>query len=144
MQLKIGQVARRASIGVETLRFYETRGLVRPSGRTASGYRYYDSTIFKRLEFIQKSQAIGFSLSEIARIIDEASRGKRPCKEVRRLAAERLEALDRKLDDLKRYRSELRKTLDSWEQEGENAGEICGLIESLDPSRFPPSNRRTQ
>ncbi len=141
MPLKIGQVAQRAAIGVETLRFYETRGLVYPAGRTAAGYRYYDATIFERLEFIRKSQAVGFSLDEIARIIDEAGRGKKPCEEVRRLVAERLEALDRKLAELKRYRRELRRTLDAWEREGESGGEICGLIESLDPSRFHPPSR---
>ncbi len=142
MQLRIGQVAQRAAVGVETLRFYETRGLVRPAGRTGAGYRYYDATIFERLEFIRKSQAVGFSLDEIARIIDEAGRGKKPCKEVRRLVAERLEALDRKLTELKRYRRELRRTLDAWEQEGERGGEICGLIESLDANRLHPPRRR--
>lgn len=141
MLLKIGQVARRAGIGVETLRFYETRGLVSPAGRTAAGYRYYDAAVFDRLEFIRKSQAVGFSLDEIARIIDEASQGKKPCMEVRRLAAERLEALDRKLAELKRYRRELRRTLDAWEREGESGGEICGLIESLDPGSFHPPSR---
>ncbi len=142
MQLKIGQVARQGEVAVETLRFYETRGLVSPAGRTASGYRYYDSSIFNRLDFISKSQAIGFSLDEIARIIDEASQGKRPCTEVRRLAAERLEALDRKLAQLKRYRRELSKTVESWQREGESDGEICGLIESLDANKLHPPNRR--
>ena len=141
MLLKIGQVARRAAIGVETLRFYEKRGLVSPTGRTASGYRYYDAAVFERLEFIRKSQAVGFSLDEIARIIDEAGRGKKPCAEVRRLVAGRLEALDRKLAELKRYRRELRRTLDDWEREGESGGEICGLIESLDADRFHPPSR---
>ena len=135
-------MARQADIGVETLRFYETRGLVTPAGRTPSGYRYYDSTVFGRLEFIRKSQAVGFSIDEIARIIDEAGQGKRPCTEVRRLAAERLEALNRKLVELRRYRRELRKTLDGWEREGESDGEICGLIESLDTGRLHPPSRR--
>lgn len=142
MQLKIGQVARQAEIAVETLRFYETRGLVSPAGRTASGYRYYDASIFKRLEFISKSQAIGFSLDEIARIIDEASQGKRPCVEVRRLAAERLEALDCKITQLKRYRRELSKTVESWQREGDSDGEICGLIEALDRDKLHPPSRR--
>lgn len=142
MQLKIGQVAQQADIGVETLRFYETRGLVTPAGRTASGYRYYDSTVFGRIDFIRKSQAVGFSLDEIARIIGEAADGKRPCADVRRLAAERLEALDRKLAELKRYRRELSKTVDAWERTGESNGEICGLIESLDATTLHPPSRR--
>ena len=138
--LKIGDVARKSGAGVETLRFYENRGLITPLGRTASGYRIYDDSVFDRLAFIKKSQAVGFSLDEIARIIAEAGRGKRPCSDVRRIAAERLAELDRKLVELRRYRNELKKTVDAWDRRGEQEGMICGLIESLEEGTLhPPS-----
>ena len=138
--LKIGGVARKSGAGVETLRFYENRGLISPRGRTASGYRVYDESVFERLSFIRKAQAVGFSLDEIARIIAEAGRGKRPCLEVRRIVAERLQELDRKLVELRRYREELSKTVDAWDRRGGEEGMICGLIEGLDEGTLrPPS-----
>ena len=139
--LRIGEVARQSGMGVESLRFYENRGLIQPVARTPSGYRLYDPSIFARLSFIKKAQAVGFSLDEIGRIIAEARTGKRPCAEVRRLAAGRLEELEQRITELKRYRKELRKTLEAWEREGEKEGIVCGLIESLKPASLHPPHR---
>ena len=131
--LKIGEVAARSGLGVEALRFYESRGLLEPVTRTEAGYRLYDSAVFERLDFIKKAQAIGFNLDEIARIISESCQGL-PCAEVRRLAAEKLAELDRRLAELRRYRRELKETVEAWERVGEKEGVICGLIESLKPT----------
>ena len=128
---KIGEVAKRSGVSVESLRFYENRGLLEPTGRTASGYRLYDGAVFDRLRFVKKAQAVGFTLGETASIIAEAKQGKRPCAEVRRMAEDRLRDLDIKLKQLKRYRRELKRTLDAWQGEGEKDGVICGLIEGL-------------
>lgn len=129
--LKIGEVARRSGVGVEALRFYERSGLLEPATRTSSGYRLYGEEALERLAFIKKAQSVGFSLDEIGRIIEEAAEGRRPCADVRRMAADRLAALERKIDDLERYRDELRETVEAWETEGERDGVVCGLIEGL-------------
>ena len=139
--LRIGQVARQSGMGVESLRFYENRGLIQPAARTPAGYRLYDPSIFERLSFIKKAQAVGFSLDEIGRIIAEARTGKRPCAEVRRLAAGRLAELEHRIAELQRYRKELRETLEAWEREGEKDGIVCGLIESLKPASLHPPSR---
>jgi MerR family Zn(II)-responsive transcriptional regulator of zntA len=131
--MKIGEVAARSGMGVEALRFYESRKLIEPATRTQAGYRLYDTGVFERLDFIRKAQAIGFNLEEIGRIINEAQTGP-PCAEVRRLAAEKLADLDRRLAELRRYRRELKETVDAWERVGEKEGTICGLIESLKPA----------
>lgn len=131
--LKIGEVAARSGLGVEALRFYESRGLLQPVTRTEAGYRLYDAVVFERLDFIRKAQAIGFNLDEISRIITEAREGL-PCEEVRRLAAEKLAELDRRLAELKRYRRELKVTVEAWERVGQQEGAICGLIEGLKPA----------
>src|SRR5688572_2124118 len=81
--LKIGEVARRAGIGVETLRFYERSGLLDRPARTEGGYRLYDAGALKTLEFIKRAQSLGFTLEEIKRIIAESRAGQRPCAEVR-------------------------------------------------------------
>jgi DNA-binding transcriptional MerR regulator len=130
--LKIGEVAARSALGVEALRFYESRGLLEPVTRTEAGYRLYDAAVFERLDFIKKAQAIGFNLDEISRIIADSRKGA-PCAEVRRLAVEKLAALDRRLAELRRYRRELKETVDAWQSIGEKDGVICGLIESLQP-----------
>ncbi len=139
--LKIGEVARRSGVGIEALRFYETRKLIEPDARTESGYRLYDpERIFERLSFIKKAQSIGFSLDEIARLIDEAEHGKRPCAEVRRLARAKLQALEERVAELERFRDELRETVEAWDAKGEAAGQVCGLIESLAPKATQPAN----
>ena len=127
--LKIGEVARRAELGVETLRYYERLGLLGSPRRTEAGYRLYGEAIFGRLDFVRKAQAMGFTLDEIARIIRESETGKSPCADVRRIAKRKLEELDQRLRQLRRYRNELAQTLVEWERKGSAAGKICGLIE---------------
>jgi len=138
---KIGEVAKQSDVSVETLRFYESRGLIEPAGRTASGYRLYDDSVFERLAFVKKSQAVEFTLDQIAWIISEAKEGRRPCVEVREMARERLEELDDRLTELRRYRRELKHTLDAWDQVGEKGGMICGLIEGLDATSVRAPSR---
>lgn len=126
---KIGAVARRAQVGVETLRYYERLGLLGSPRRTDSGYRIYSEGIFARLDFIRKAQAMGFTLEEIGRIIQDSEKGQSPCAEVRRIARRKLDELDRRLKQLRQYRNELAQTLTDWEIKGSAAGKVCGLIE---------------
>ena len=136
--LKIGEVAGQSGVGIEALRFYESRGLIAPAARSEAGYRLYDSSIFDRLAFIKKAQAVGFSLEEIAWIIDESQHDRLPCADVRSMARRKLEELDRRLAELQRYRDELQQTLDAWNRTGEKDGLICGLIEGLQTSALHP------
>ena len=127
--LKIGDVARRSSVSVEALRFYERGGLLDSPARTYSGYRVYGEEVLERLAFIKQAQALGFSLDEIRRIIDDARRGESPCDEVRELVHRRMSELDERLRELHRYRKELKSTLEEWDKVGRAPGHICGLIE---------------
>ena len=140
--LKIGEIARESGVGVEALRFYESRGLIEPAARTQSGYRLYDAGVFNRLDFIKKAQSIGFTLDEIAQVISDSERGHTPCVDVRRLAARKLAALEERIRQLQRYRRELRQTVDAWEQQGEAMGQVCGLIEGLSGSRAKVPRRK--
>ena len=127
--LKIGEVSRRATVGVEAIRYYERLGLLGSPRRTEAGYRLYGEGIFTRLDFIRKAQAMGFTLEEIARIIQESEKGQSPCADVRRIARRKLDELDLRLKQLRQYRSELARTLSEWDRKGSAAGRICGLIE---------------
>jgi DNA-binding transcriptional MerR regulator len=130
--LKIGEVSKRSGVGVEALRFYEKSGLLDRPSRTYSGYRVYDEDVLERLAFIKQAQALGFSLDEIRRIIDDARKGESPCDEVREIVRRRMEELDERLRELQKYRRELKQTLDEWDKVGRAPGHICGLIEGSD------------
>ena len=127
--LKIGEVSKRSGVGVEALRFYEKSGLLDRPSRTYSGYRVYGEEVLERLAFIKQAQALGFSLEEIRRIVDDARRGQSPCEEVREIVRRRMGELDERLRELQRHRRELKQTLEEWDEVGRAPGHICGLIE---------------
>lgn len=128
--LKIGEVAKATGIGIEALRFYEKSGLLDTPARTVSGYRLYDGEVLSRLDFIKRAQVLGFSLEEIKRIISDKRAGQNPCAEVRHIVKQKLLEIDERLREMKRYRNELASSLRDWEQAGDVAGHVCGLIES--------------
>jgi DNA-binding transcriptional MerR regulator len=128
--LKIGEVSKQSGIDIEALRFYEKSGLLDKPSRTFSGYRVYGPEILERLTFIKQAQALGFSLDEIKRIVDDARTGQSPCDEVREIVRRRLEELDERMREMRRYRKELADTLEEWNKLGRAPGHVCGLIES--------------
>jgi MerR family copper efflux transcriptional regulator len=128
--LKIGDVSKKSGIGIEALRFYEKSGLLDKPLRTESGYRVYDASVLERLAFIKQAQALGFSLDEVKRIVEDARQGQSPCDEVREIVSRRLEELDERMREMRRYRKELAETLEEWNKVGRAPGHICGLIET--------------
>lgn len=136
--LKIGEVARRAGVGVETLRFYERSGLLDRPARTEGGYRLYDSRALRTLEFIKRAQSLGFTLEEIKRIIAESRAGQRPCAEVRETVRRRLAELDEQMAQIRLYRNALATTLRQWDEKGFADGDFCGLIESAEIGAVKP------
>jgi DNA-binding transcriptional MerR regulator len=130
LTLKIGEVAKLAGVGVETLRFYERSGLLDQPARTEGGYRLYDAESLKKLEFIRRAQTLGFTLEEIKRIIGESRAGQSPCAEVREIVRRRLAELDRRMRQMRLYRNALAGALKQWDEVGAAEGEFCGLIEN--------------
>jgi DNA-binding transcriptional MerR regulator len=127
--LRIGEVSKLSGVRIETLRFYEKSGLLDRPARTAGGYRVYGADILDRLDFIKRAQVLGFSLDEIKRIINEKRDGQSPCAEVRDIVRRRLTELDERMSQMRRYRKELAEALAEWDEAGDIAGHICGLIE---------------
>lgn len=140
--LKIGEVAKASGIGIEALRFYERSGLLGRPGRTQSGYRVYDAEVLTRLDFIKRAQILGFSLQEIKQIIADKQAGRSPCQEVRRIVRHRLDELDEKMREMRRYRKELGAAFAKWEETGELDGHVCGLIEDTDIVHSNPTQPR--
>jgi DNA-binding transcriptional MerR regulator len=128
--LRVGEVSKRSGVGIETLRFYERSGLLDRPARTESGYRLYGEGVLERLDFIKRAQALGFTLDEIGHVIAEKRAGKTPCAEVREIVRRRLQELDERMVQMRRYRREVAAALAEWDKIGESQGEICGLIET--------------
>lgn len=128
-RLKIGEVSKQSGVGIEALRFYERSGLLGRPVRTESGYRMYDEEVLERLSFIKQAQVLGFSLDEIKQIINEKRAGQSPCHDVREIVRARLEELDERMREMRRYRNDLAKALREWDESGDREGHVCGLIE---------------
>lgn len=142
--LKIGEVARRTGIGIETLRFYERSGLLGRPARTDGGYRLYSAEELLRLAFIKRAQTLGFTLEEIKRIMAESRAGERPCTEVREIVRERLVELDERLKQMRRYRNALARTLQHWDEKKHADGHFCGLIEEAELNTYKLVTRRPE
>ena len=142
--LKIGEVSKQSGIGIEALRFYEKSGLLDKPSRTFSGYRVYGPEILERLTFIKQAQALGFSLDEIRRIVDDARTGQSPCDEVREIVSRRLEELDERMREMRRYRKELADTLEEWNKLRRAPGHVCGLIESSHVEHNAKGTKKTK
>ena len=99
-QRTIGWLAKSAGVYVQTVRYYEKRKLLSPSGRRPSGYRIYDHEALTRLRFIRNAQTLGFTLREIGELLNlRVTTGTR-CKEVQRRAEAKLQSVEAKIIDL--------------------------------------------
>lgn len=105
--LTIGKLAKQMGIGVETLRYYERRGLVEPQRRTSSGYRLYDHGAHQRLRFIRRAQTLGFSLDEVSELLSLSDRPGESAAEVKQLAREKIMDIEMRIRDLERMKSAL-------------------------------------
>ena len=106
--MSISQLARSVGVGVETVRYYQRRGLLpdpRPQQAGVSGIRHYGPEEMRRLRFVRSAQAAGFTLEEIAELLHLDSTGDRP--RARKMARSRIEALDAKIAELQRARQSL-------------------------------------
>lgn len=109
--MKIGDLARVSGVPSQTIRFYERRGLLLPSGRERNGYRRYDQKAASRLAFIRGAQTAGLTLAEIASVITIRDAGETPCAHVSTLLATKLEDVQRRQRELAVLETELRQLI---------------------------------
>ena len=107
MALTSGQLAKKAGVGVETLRFYEREGLLDKPARTASGYRQYPAEAVERVQFIRRAQLLGFLLKDIKELLALREASGDDCQDVRAKAVTKLADIDTKIKDLEAMRDEL-------------------------------------
>jgi MerR family transcriptional regulator, mercuric resistance operon regulatory protein len=126
-ELTIGRLADEAGVNVETIRYYQRRGLMAEPDRPMGGQRRYDVDAIKRVRFIKRAQVLGFTLEEVGSLLelDDAC----ACAETRDLATHKLQVIDEKLADLKAMRKALTALLSQCDA-GATAGD-CPIIHAL-------------
>jgi len=134
-RLPIGVVSKQTGCNIETIRYYEKAGLLPAPARSPAGYRRYGSTHLKRLTFIRRARALGFSIEEVRTLLKLADERKRPCAEVRVVAGVHLKDVQAKIADLQTMERVLRETVAKCTS---GTSPHCPLIESL--SRESPNN----
>jgi MerR family transcriptional regulator, mercuric resistance operon regulatory protein len=128
----IGELARRADVNIQTIRFYERQKLLPPPARKPSGYRIYGDGDLRRLLFIRQAKALGFSLEEIREIVVMRARGACPCGRVVSLAERHLDNIRETIRSLAGFEKELTRAVNKWKSSGRPrlaANEFCALIE---------------
>lgn len=130
MSLTIGQVAKAANVHVETLRYYERRGLVPKPPRSASLYRRYPEDTVRRVEFVKHAQELGFALREIRELLSLRAAPRARCADVKARAASKITEIDAKLRALKSMRRALARLVSQCE--GKLPVSACPILESLD------------
>jgi MerR family transcriptional regulator, copper efflux regulator len=109
MALTIGQVADAADVNIQTIRYYERRGLFPIPRRTPSGYRQYSHDAVARLRFIRHAQALGFSLQEIQELLGLRVRHGAACDAVERKTRKKIAVVQQRIHDLQRMRRSLER-----------------------------------
>ena len=127
----IGQLAQKAGVNVETIRYYQRLKLLHEPPKPPGGYRRYPEAIIARLRFIKRAQGLGFSLKEVADLLslDDGN-----CTEARALAEHKLVDVKRRLDDLNTMRRALRELIEQCRVADESTGR-CALIDKLSADR---------
>lgn len=131
--LSIGELAKRAAVGVETVRFYERQGLLDAPARTASGYRVYDEEAVAVLRFVRRAKGVGFTLNEIKSLLALRSDPSATQVEVRKEAHAKLLAIDAKIEELIEIREALTTLLASCQ--GTGPASECPILETLNDTQ---------
>jgi len=123
----IGALAKRAGVGVDTVRYYEREGLLKPMHRLASGYRRYSEHEVSRLRFIRRAQALGFSLTDIRELLALSSR--RDVARVKVKAKAKLADVEQRIAELQRVHDGLAALIQSCP--GHGRSEDCPILQAL-------------
>ena len=113
--LSSGKLADLAGVSRDTLRHYERKGVLPRALRGQNGYRQYPPEALQRVQLIRRALSVGFTLDELARVLRVRDAGGAPCEEVRKLATQKLLAVQDQLRELTELRDDLQKTLSDWD-----------------------------
>ncbi len=132
--LTTGKLARAVDVNVETLRYYERRGLLPEPPRRGSGYRAYPPESVGRLRFIKGAQALGFTLEEIQELLELRVDQNASSGEVRRRSQEKVAQIDEKIRALREMRDALSHLIEQCSGEGPMSD--CPILEAMEMQTF--------
>lgn len=142
-EVTIGQLAKEAKVNVQTVRYYERLKMLAPTTRLASGYRLYGPIEAQRLRFIKNAQSLGFSLQEIAELLNLRVSAEARCGDVQRKAEKKMGQVKAKIGDLQSLARTLRNLIDHC-----HAGQptdCCPILKTLEEERrINHGNRQTK
>lgn len=127
--MNIGEISKRAELPAKTVRYYSDIGLVKPSGRTEAGYRTYDGKALRKLIFVRRARAMGFSVEECRKLLGLFEDQSRASSEVRKIAQQHLTEIDAKLEELMKLQKELSLLVNSCS--GDDRPD-CPILDALD------------
>ena len=131
--MRISDVARACGVSADTIRWYEKQGVLGPVRRERNGYRVYGAETIERVRVVRRAIAVGFSVAELARLFRQRAAGRPPCREVRAMAARKLDELDARIGELTALRAQLAAIVDDWDSRlsATADGEAARLIETI-------------
>ncbi len=133
----IGKVARMAEVGVETIRFYERRGLIEEPPRRVSGYRQYPKDTVDRVRFIRRAKELGFTLKEIKELLDLRLDPRTTCSDIRRRAETKIADVAQRVRSLQRMGRVLEKLAAECRGKGSVAASRCPILDALEERKQP-------
>ncbi len=128
--LTVGEVAKRAAVHIETLRYYEREGLVARPPRSRSNYRLYPEETVRRVQFIKRAQQLGFSLKEIQELLALRAAPQAQCVDVRERAWTKIHEIEHKVRTLQAMHAALTQLVAACA--GHGAVTDCPILASLD------------
>ena len=128
--MPIGALAAAANVNVQTVRYYERRGLIPKADRTPGGYRQYTGESVARIRFIKRAQDLGFSLREVADLLNLRIRRDTACAEVEAKASSKISLVEQKIGELEAIKSALEDLVDACHANAVTGD--CPIIETLE------------
>lgn len=127
--LSIGQIAKVAGVGVETIRYYEREGLIEEPPRSESGYRQYSPEDAVRIKFIRHAKELGFSLKEIKELLSLRANSAASCADVRERATAKISEIEAKMQSLAKMKEILLRLTETCDGMGPTSR--CPILEAL-------------
>ncbi|MEX0333169.1 Zn(2+)-responsive transcriptional regulator [Vibrio tubiashii] len=129
---QIGELAKRCNVTADTLRFYEKNQLIKPAGRSDSGYRLYNEENQHQVSFILKAKDLGLSLDEIRELLEiKLEATEHSCAEVKAITTAKLSVIDEKIVELTRIRTALKKINDACCGHVDDDASHCSILGAL-------------
>lgn len=137
--MTVSELSRQGRVAPHVVRYYSRIGLLSPSRHPDNGYKLFSRSDISRLRFIRQAQSLGYTLEEIAQILDTSAQGKSPCRRVRDILQRHVEENRQKLEELMQLQNRMEDALRKWDKMPDRAPDresVCHLIESTGTRRY--------